>query len=84
MSTDELSGLVGTTQVIEELLGASGEAILILQPDGQIRKLNERLGEWLGRSSQELVGTSFFTLFKTAQKIRVQDALADALSDGRA
>jgi PAS domain S-box-containing protein len=84
LSTDELSGLVETTQVIEELLGASGEAILILQPDGQIRKLNERLGEWLGRSSQELVGTSFFTLFKTAQKIRVQDALADALSDGRA
>ena len=78
MSTDELSGLEGTTQLIREWMKVSAEAVLILRADGEISQLNERMGEWLERSSQELVGSSFLALFKTAQKIRVQDALADA------
>jgi PAS domain S-box-containing protein len=72
--------LQGADQPYRILAERMSEGAAALSADGTILFCNERLGEMLGRSSEELLGRSLLSFMKGPEKRSLQQLLATALT----
>jgi sigma-B regulation protein RsbU (phosphoserine phosphatase) len=67
------------TEDLDDLYETAPCAYVSIAPDGRIVKANQTLGEWLGTSSAELVGTSLHQILGFGGKIAFETHLAPLL-----
>jgi PAS domain S-box-containing protein len=69
---------------IEQALDSLDDVFYVVDPDGSLRRWNARLAAVTGYTDDELADCHVTEFFPDAEQSRIEDAVADALSGGRA